>query len=112
MNLTQAQPFVGPGPMTGAPTHGQENRQRVAWEIDKPDQVIADAKSRITGVMDVDYEILSGKPAQELASFAEENEVDLIVMGNRGISGIKKFVMGSVSEKVTNQASCAVLVVK
>ncbi|WP_240452417.1 universal stress protein [Virgibacillus sp. YIM 98842] len=55
---------------------------------------------------------MSGKPAAELIKYADENKVDLIVIGNRGLSGIKKFFMGSVSQKVTNDAPCAVFVMK
>ncbi|MFD2209550.1 universal stress protein [Virgibacillus halophilus] len=112
LNLTQAQPFIGPGPMPASPPHTQENHERVVWEVDKSDQVISNARSRISDVIDADYEVLSGKPAAELAKYAEEHDVDLIVIGNRGLSGIKKLVMGSVSQKVANHAMCAVLVVR
>ena len=58
------------------------------------------------------YEILSGNPAVEIEDYAEENGVDLIVMPTRGQTGFKRFLMGSVAEKVISRASCPVLSAK
>lgn len=60
----------------------------------------------------VSYEILYGKPVDELSKFTEENDVDLIVIGHRGLRGFQKFVQGSVSQKITQEVECSVLVVK
>ncbi|MFS0673493.1 universal stress protein [Ornithinibacillus sp. 179-J 7C1 HS] len=79
---------------------------------DSADKVIDDASMRLSKLTEVDYEILSGKPAEKIIEFAEEKDADLIIMGNRGLSGIKKLVMGSVSKKVLTEASSPVLVVK
>ncbi|WP_407270167.1 universal stress protein [Radiobacillus sp. PE A8.2] len=77
------------------------------------DKIITIAKAKLSGsIIDVEIEVLMGTPAKELCTFAEHHEVDLIVIGQRGRSGIKKLVMGCVSNKVTNSASCPVLVVK
>jgi nucleotide-binding universal stress UspA family protein len=43
---------------------------------------------------------------------AIKNEVDLIIMGSRGLTGLKKLVMGSVTERVIGQSPCPILVVK
>ena len=42
---------------------------------------------------------------------ANEENIDLIVMGSSGKSGFDRFIMGSVADKVVNSAKCAVLVV-
>lgn len=76
------------------------------------DKVLNNASVRLSKLTNVDYEILSGKPAAEIIAFAEEQDVDLIIMGNRGLSGIKKLVTGSVSKKVVEEASCSVMVIK
>ncbi|WP_407271862.1 universal stress protein [Radiobacillus sp. PE A8.2] len=77
------------------------------------EKIITIAKAKLTGsLIDVETDILMGTPAKEICSFAEQQMVDLIVIGQRGRSEIKKLVMGSVSNKVANQANCPVLVVK
>jgi len=45
-------------------------------------------------------------------SYAEKNDVDLIIMGSHGRSGFKKLVLGSVASGVTTKARCPVMVVK
>jgi nucleotide-binding universal stress UspA family protein len=55
--------------------------------------------------------ILKGNPAEKIVDFAEEHEVDMIVVGSLGKSGIERFMIGSVSEKVVRNANVPVLVV-
>ena len=52
-----------------------------------------------------------GKDWQEILTFAKEKQVDLIVMGRQGHSALQKPLFGSVTEKITRKAECAVLVV-
>ncbi|MEE8357814.1 MAG: universal stress protein, partial [Candidatus Hydrothermarchaeales archaeon] len=56
--------------------------------------------------------IRMGEPANEILGFATENDIDYIVMGSRGLSGIKKFLMGGVSTRVMEHSHCYVLIVK
>ncbi|MEB1805858.1 MAG: universal stress protein [Bacillaceae bacterium] len=56
--------------------------------------------------------ILKGHAANTIIEFAEKKEVDLIVLGNRGLGGIKRFFLGSVSFHVVQKAPCDVFVVK
>ena len=56
--------------------------------------------------------ILNGHPAETIIKYAEQGGYDLIIMGHQGVSGIKEFLMGSVSAKVLQHAKCSVLVVK
>lgn len=53
--------------------------------------------------------VAEGPPADTLLKMAEENEADLIIMGTHGRTGIRKLVMGSVSERVFRHAPCPVL---
>ena len=55
--------------------------------------------------------IKEGSPARAILEVANEENVDLIVMGSSGKSGFDRFIMGSVADKVVNSAKCAVLVV-
>ncbi len=56
-------------------------------------------------------EVLFGEPHQKILDKAREEKVDLIVMGNRGFSKIKRFFVGSVTQRVISEASCPVLVI-
>ena len=53
-----------------------------------------------------------GHPAEQLLSLAEGKQCNLIVVGSRGVTGLRKFFLGSVSNKVACHAPCSVLVVR
>ena len=59
-----------------------------------------------------DKAVLTGHAGDQICNFAEENGVDLIVMGSHGRRGIKRALLGSVSYSVVNQATCAVTIVR
>lgn len=56
--------------------------------------------------------ILEGNSAKVLIDFANERDTDLIIMGSRGLSGLKEVFLGSVSHYVVQHADCPVLIVK
>lgn len=56
--------------------------------------------------------ILSGRPARAITEFAEQKNVDLIVVGTQGKSGIERFLLGSVADEVIRTAGCPVLTIK
>jgi nucleotide-binding universal stress UspA family protein len=56
--------------------------------------------------------ILEGNPGQEIVDFAEKNDIDLIIMGTLGKTGLERFLLGSVAEKVVKHSKKPVLVVK
>ena len=68
-------------------------------------------KAKFAG-LEVESTILKGDPADRILDFADEHNVDMIVVGSLGKSGIERFVLGSVSEKVVRYAKVPVLVVK
>jgi len=53
-----------------------------------------------------------GDPADAILDVAEETNADLIVVGNKGMTGAKRFLLGSVPNKVSHHAPCAVLIVR
>lgn len=53
----------------------------------------------------------SGPPADAILGVAEEVGADLIVIGNRGMTGAKRFVLGSVPNSVAHRSPCSVLIV-
>ena len=69
------------------------------------------AYARAQGVEKVRSFYMGGGPARMIIKFSEDYHVDLIVMGGRGMSDSTRYLLGSVSHKVTNLAQCPVLVV-
>ena len=53
-----------------------------------------------------------GDPADAILDVAEENNSDLIVVGNKGMTGAKRFLLGSVPNKVSHHAPCSVLIIR
>ncbi len=53
-----------------------------------------------------------GRPDKEIVALANELNAGLIAMGSRGMSGIRRALMGSVSDSVVRHAHCPVLVVR
>ncbi|MDM9582702.1 MULTISPECIES: universal stress protein [unclassified Nostoc] len=59
-----------------------------------------------------ELELVTGDPAEEIIRLANIYKADLIVIGSRGLMGMKRIVQGSVSSQVVEEANCSVLVVK
>lgn len=59
----------------------------------------------------IETKIVEGIPSEKIVEVARNEKADLIVMGTRGRTGIKKILLGSVAERVIGAASCPVLVV-
>jgi nucleotide-binding universal stress UspA family protein len=62
--------------------------------------------------MDVEAIVVQGIPFAEIISTAREKEVDMIVLGSHGRTGLVHMMLGSVSEKVVRKAPCPVLTVR
>jgi nucleotide-binding universal stress UspA family protein len=60
----------------------------------------------------VDVHAREGDPADAILDVAEEQEVDLIVVGNKGMTGAKRFLLGSVPNKVSHHAPCSVMIIR
>ena len=59
-----------------------------------------------------EYVVRIGTPAHEIVRYADARDVDLIVMGTHGRSGVAHLLMGSVAEQVVRTAPCPVLLVR
>jgi nucleotide-binding universal stress UspA family protein len=53
-----------------------------------------------------------GDPADAILDVAEESDADLIIVGNKGMTGAKRFLLGSVPNKVSHHAPCSVLIIR
>lgn len=71
----------------------------------------AETAGKIVNVV-VEPVILEGNPADEIVDFAGKNDIDLIVMGTLGKTGIKRFLLGSVAENVIRHSRKPVLVIR
>ena len=57
-------------------------------------------------------QVLIGDPSNEIIKFANDQKVNLIIMGTTGLGGVKKFVFGSVARNVSEKAKCPVMLVR
>jgi nucleotide-binding universal stress UspA family protein len=72
-------------------------------------EVAAAAKA---GVDEVIPEAREGDPADAIITAAEENQADMIVVGNKGMTGAARYLLGSVPDKISHHAPCNVLIVR
>jgi len=68
------------------------------------------ARHRDSGVA-IEATAIDGDPAAVLLDEAERGRYDLLVMGNRGMTGVSRFLMGSVPNKVSHHATSNILIV-
>jgi nucleotide-binding universal stress UspA family protein len=62
--------------------------------------------------VDVETQVVRDDPSEALISAAEENGADLILIGNKGMTGARRFMLGSVPNDVAHHAPCSVLIVR
>ena len=62
--------------------------------------------------VDVETHAREGDPADAILDVAEEQSADLIVVGNKGMTGAKRFLLGSVPNKVSHHAPCSVMIIR
>ena len=102
--------YVGMGPpeIANIPAPRQE-------ELNEEARRLLDAQVRqieSTGGTVAQAHLRTGRPEEEILGLADELDVGLIVLGSRGRSGIRRALMGSVSDSVVRHAHCPVLVVR
>ena len=68
--------------------------------------------AREGGVAEVETFARQGDAADAIIDVAEEQGCDLIVVGNKGMTGAKRFLLGSVPNKVSHHAPCSVLIIR
>ncbi|MDQ1444350.1 MAG: hypothetical protein QOI20_814 [Acidimicrobiaceae bacterium] len=86
------------------------------FSVDKPEragQVVADEAARLADQgVDVRTKTAEGDPASLLVQEAEDGGYDLLVVGNKGMTGATRFFLGSVPNKVSHHVPCALLIVR
>jgi nucleotide-binding universal stress UspA family protein len=115
--LNVAQPVVTTGPMlVTQPMMTPETIPMYVKGIeDAHKRLLAEAVKKAKEAkpeLSISKMLIDGRPADMIVEIAQKENFDLIVMGSRGTGGIKKFFLGSVSDRVADEASCPVLLVK
>ena len=82
--------------------------QKGAKHVDKVKQKASEKNVKVK----TDVVIGISSVVKEIVDYAEKNRIDMIVIGSRGLSGIKKMLLGSVANGVVTYAHCPVLVAK
>jgi nucleotide-binding universal stress UspA family protein len=86
------------------------------WMVNPREDVEAtlrDAAERVQAAgLTVNTYAREGDPADAILDVAEERAADLIVVGNKGMTGAKRFLLGSVPNKVSHHAPCSVLIIR
>jgi nucleotide-binding universal stress UspA family protein len=98
---------------------GDEQRDAprdVQWRVNPREEVEATLseaadEARAAGVH-VETHARQGDPADAILDVAEEQRADLIVVGNEGMTGAKRFLLGSVPNKVSHHAPSSVLIIR
>ncbi len=100
--------FVGDGVVSVPFNHSQ-----ISAILTENQTKMLDAFTAIIDCADIKVEkvVLTGVPYEEILKFATEKNFNLIVMGRRGFSKIKRFFLGSVTQRVISDSPCPVLVV-
>jgi nucleotide-binding universal stress UspA family protein len=88
----------------------------VQWAINPKQEVelsLSDAAeiARAAGV-EVNTHAREGDPADAILDVAEERKAGLVIVGNKGMTGAKRFLLGSVPDKISHHAPCSVLIVR
>lgn len=65
----------------------------------------------LRGYKNIEYKIVKGVPHEEILKFAEENNIDMIIMGTHSRKGLDRVIFGSTAERVVRNARCPVLTV-
>ena len=78
------------------------------------EKILAEAKNVAVkhGIKNIESVVLQGDPAEEIIKFAIKNDIDMIVMGHRGLGMVKELLLGSVASKVSRIAKCTCIMVK
>jgi nucleotide-binding universal stress UspA family protein len=105
-------------PVSGARLReeAQEAPDDVRWMVNPREDVDAtlEAAAEVAAEQGVQTRTFArqGDPADAILDVAEEQGADLIVVGNKGMTGAKRFLLGSVPNKVSHHAPCSVLIVR
>jgi len=78
------------------------------------DQIISVAQDEVRkkGGQHIEATVMEGDPAERIIAYAKDHDVDMIVMGSRGLGSFKGLLLGSVSNKVSHRADRTCVIVR
>ena len=85
----------------GVPEPAQEDLERMLADIKPTDPEV-----------EYEHRMVTGTPASAIVKLADDEQVDMIVMGTHGRTGLARMLMGSVAESIVRKAKCPVLTYK
>lgn len=97
--------------ISGVNTNTENDEFTDKMRTDYEDLLDCAVKDIDFGSIDAKKDILIGDPYTVIIKTAENENFDLIVMGNRGFSSIKSFFLGSVTQRVAAESKCPVLII-
>jgi nucleotide-binding universal stress UspA family protein len=98
--------LVAPDMVIASSEWSQATEQSTKLALDRAVEVAASSGATATP------HALGGDPADALLSLCDELHADLLVIGNRGMQGARRFLLGSVSSRCAHHADCSVLIVQ
>ena len=113
VHLVSAYEPVGAGRLREERQQIPEDMQWMVNPREDVDATLKDASGEIesAGIQVATY-AREGDPADAILDVAEEQSADLIIVGNKGMTGAKRFLLGSVPNKVSHHAPCSVMIIR
>ena len=97
-------PLKGEYELTGAKKRAKKRSKQIEQEVH-------DRVAEHNNSVDLQYVTREGQPQEEILAYIDESNIDQVVIGTRGLSGIKRILMGSVTETIVRKASVPVNVI-
>jgi nucleotide-binding universal stress UspA family protein len=92
---------------------GSIDKSEHAIITNSSEQAFNIAKTELNSLnIDTNYSVLEGNPADSICDYANEVNADLVIIGQSGSGGLKRKLLGGVSQKVANNAPCHVMIAK
>jgi nucleotide-binding universal stress UspA family protein len=86
------------------------------WMVNPREDVEGTLRSAAGGIESEGVEVATyareGDPADAILDVAEEQGADLIIVGNKGMTGARRFLLGSVPNKISHHAPCSVMIIR
>jgi len=86
--------------------------ENVSAALHRQGEVAIEDIEEKAGDVAVETTILEGSPSKEIVDYAEENDIDVVVMGTHGRSGVDRLLLGSVAERVLRSSPAPVLAIR
>jgi nucleotide-binding universal stress UspA family protein len=105
-----------PVPQSRLRAESRQAPEDLQWMINPREDVEATLRDAAEDIEEAGIRVETfareGDPADAILDVAEERGADLIVVGNKGMTGAKRFLLGSVPNKVSHHAPCSVLIIR